>query len=106
MFGRHVTHRLMDSTVLSSGVGSHQRRILGRLRMARMTLVWPAREYLSSYAAALQRGWSSDNLRPARAQEELESIAADADAFPASLVDKAGPPCLSLFSRLVAHRPR
>src|SRR3954470_23194419 len=55
-----------------------------------MTLVWPAREYLASYTAALERGWSPDNLRgEAEAREELARIAAGPDRFLASLVDKA-----------------
>ena len=54
-----------------------------------MKLVWPAREFLPSYVAALERGWSHDNLRGEEAaREELERIAADPDAFLASLVDK------------------
>jgi predicted acetyltransferase len=54
-----------------------------------MHLVWPAREYLPGYSAALERGWSSDNLRvEAAAREELARIAADPDAFLASLVDR------------------
>ncbi|HJR58327.1 MAG TPA: GNAT family N-acetyltransferase [Vicinamibacterales bacterium] len=56
-----------------------------------MKLVWPAREYLSGYVAALERGWSPDNIRgTVAAQEELARIAADADAFLTSLVDKEG----------------
>ena len=55
-----------------------------------MTLVWPAREYLPSYVAALERGWSSNNMRPEMAREELERIEADPDAFLASLVDTEG----------------
>ena len=57
--------------------------------MHEITLVWPSRDYLPGYVSALERGWSPDNMRgePA-AQEELEQIAADADAFLASLVDK------------------
>jgi len=56
-----------------------------------VTLVWPAREYLSSYVAALERGWSPDNLRrEAATREELDRIALDADAFLASLVDRTG----------------
>ena len=56
-----------------------------------MKLVWPSRDYLDSYVAALQRGWSPDNMRgPVAAQEELLRIAADPDAFLASLVDKHG----------------
>ena len=60
-----------------------------------MTLVWPAREYLPGYVAALERGWSADNLRgETAAREELSRIAADPDAFVASLVDReaAGAP--------------
>jgi len=55
-----------------------------------MKLVWPAPEYLPSYVAALERGWSPDNIRGGvAAQEELERIAANPAAFLASLVDKA-----------------
>jgi len=54
-----------------------------------MTLVWPARQHLDSYANALRRGWSPDNVRGiAAAQEQLEKIAVDPDAFLASLVDR------------------
>ncbi len=54
-----------------------------------MDLVWPSRQYLPSYVAALERGWSPDNLRgQAAAEEQLERIAADPDEFLASLVDK------------------
>lgn len=54
-----------------------------------MNLVWPSPEYLPSYKAALERGWSPDNLRgQAAAREELARIAADRDAFLASLVDR------------------
>jgi predicted acetyltransferase len=56
-----------------------------------MRLVWPSLEYLPSYVAALKRGWSPDNLRgDAAAQEELERIAANANAFLVSLVDVDG----------------
>jgi predicted acetyltransferase len=56
-----------------------------------MKLVWPSSEYLPSYVAALERGWSPDNVRgQAAAQEELTRIAADRDAFLASLVDREG----------------
>jgi predicted acetyltransferase len=50
-------------------------------------LVSPATEYLPSYIAALERGWSPDNLREDAAREQLARIAADADAFLTSLVD-------------------
>ena len=54
-----------------------------------MRLVWPAREYLASYVAALERGWSPDNVRgEAAAREQLEKIATDPDVFVASLVDR------------------
>lgn len=54
-----------------------------------MKLVWPSREYLPSYVAALEREWSPDNVRgQVAAQEELARIAADANAFLASLVDR------------------
>ena len=54
-----------------------------------MRLVWPAREYLASYTAALERGWSHDNIRgEAASREQLDAIAADPDRFVASLVDR------------------
>ena len=54
-----------------------------------MNLVWPAREYLPGYVAALERGWSPDNERgETAAREQLAAIAADADAFLAKLVDR------------------
>jgi predicted acetyltransferase len=57
--------------------------------MEPMKLVWPSREYLPSYVAALVRGWSPDETRGlAATQEELRRIAEDADAFLASLVDR------------------
>lgn len=36
-----------------------------------LELVWPAREYLPGYVAALERGWSPENQRPEAAREEL-----------------------------------
>ena len=54
-----------------------------------MTLVWPSEQYLPSYVAALQRGWSADNLRgQAAADEELRRIAADPHGFLASRIDR------------------
>ena len=59
--------------------------------MQQMRLVWPSREYLPSYVAALRRGWSPDNIRGGvAAQEELERIAANPDAFLTSLINKEG----------------
>ena len=56
---------------------------------ADMTLVWPSQQYLPSYVAALQRGWSADNLRgQAAAQEELRRIAADPAGFLAGRIDR------------------
>jgi predicted acetyltransferase len=61
------------------------------MRAGNVKLVWPSREYLQSYSAALERGWSPDNLRGAiAAREELERIAANADAFLAGLIDLEG----------------
>jgi predicted acetyltransferase len=54
-----------------------------------MTLVWPSREHLDSYADALRRGWSPDNVRGlAVTEEQLARIARDPDAFVSSLVDR------------------
>lgn len=51
-----------------------------------MELIVPALAYLDAYAAALQRGWSADNVRlEAAAREELAKIAVDPRAFVASL---------------------
>lgn len=55
-----------------------------------LTLVWPAREHLASYRAALDTGWSPNNLRVEAGREELALIQADADAFLATLVDIEG----------------
>jgi predicted acetyltransferase len=55
---------------------------------ALMRLVRPGRDYLPGYIAALERGWSPDNLRAAAAGEQLARIAENADAFLASLVDR------------------
>src|SRR5215813_7722859 len=60
-----------------------------------MRLVRPAEEYLVGYRDALERGWSRDNVRGAVvAQEELEQIRTDPQAFLASLDDREakGPP--------------
>jgi len=51
-------------------------------------LVAPKLKYLSSYKAALEQGWSPDNIRgTAAAAEELAAIAQDPDKFVASLTD-------------------
>jgi predicted acetyltransferase len=57
--------------------------------MSEIRLVWPAREHLPSYIAALERGWSPDNVRgEVAAREELARIATDANAFLSSMVDR------------------
>ncbi|HET9010691.1 MAG TPA: GNAT family N-acetyltransferase [Gemmatimonadaceae bacterium] len=53
-----------------------------------MPLVWPAPQYLTDYARALERGWSPDNLRPEAAQEELARIAEDPAKFLDEQVDR------------------
>ena len=54
-----------------------------------MRLVRPSRQYLASYVAALEQGWLPDNVRGGEAaREELQLIAADADAFLASMDDR------------------
>lgn len=55
-----------------------------------MELVWPAAEYLASYADALGRGWSPDNLRPEASLEQLAAIERDPAAFVALQVDREG----------------
>jgi predicted acetyltransferase len=54
-----------------------------------MRLVWPAQEFLPSYVAALEQGWSADNVRGAiAAREELAEVEANPEEFLASLVDR------------------
>src|SRR6478735_1031914 len=55
-----------------------------------MDLVQPAEPHLPSYVAALERGWSPDNLRPEAVREELERIARDASLFIAQQTDPEG----------------
>lgn len=55
---------------------------------AEVSLVHPGPEHLTSYVAALKRGWSPDNVRGlAAAADQLDWIARDADGFLASLDD-------------------
>jgi predicted acetyltransferase len=54
-----------------------------------MVLAWPAMEHLASYAAALRRGWSPDNVRgAAAARDELARIERDPAGFVAAQVDR------------------
>jgi hypothetical protein len=53
-----------------------------------LELVKPALPYLAEYRAALETGWSADNVRGAdAAREELAKIVADPTAFVARLDD-------------------
>lgn len=61
------------------------------VRNESVQLVRPSRQHLPSYVAALERGWSADNIRgAAAAREELAQIAADADAFLALMDNRQG----------------
>jgi predicted acetyltransferase len=76
-----------------------------------LRLVTPLIEHLAGYVAALERGWSADNVRgAAAAKEELEQIQANAAAFLERMTDreaKAGPVTLpdgSLVQRIPGFR--
>jgi predicted acetyltransferase len=72
-----------------------------------MQLVWPADQYLSGYIDALQRGWSTDNLRPEAGKEELARIAADPHDFLGlqDHRDGGGPPVTLPDGSTVARLP-
>lgn len=53
-----------------------------------MHLVLPAPPYLASYVAALEKGWSPDNIRPEVSREQLERIAQDPEQFLTDQVDR------------------
>jgi len=55
-----------------------------------MQLVKPTAAHLPGYVAALEQGWSADNLRAQAAQEELAAIQADAASFLARMDDREG----------------
>ena len=73
-------------------------------------LVVPAHDLLGQYVNALRTGWSPDNMRAAAAQEQLEAIERDADAFLAAMIDRearGGPVTLpdgSQVARLPGYR--
>jgi len=76
-----------------------------------LQLVKPALEFLPEYKAALERGWSADNVRGnVAAREELQKIATDPAAFVTALDDpqaKGGPiklPDGSTVARLPGFR--
>jgi predicted acetyltransferase len=75
----------MAHRAVGGGGGSPERLSRG----SPMQLVFPAREYLSSYAAALERGWWPDHiLGEAAARAQREWIARDPEGFVGSLVDR------------------
>lgn len=76
-----------------------------------LELVRPATAHLPGYIAALERGWSPDNVSGlAAAREELEQIRQDPAGFVARLVDREakGPPVVlpdgSSVRRLPGYR--
>ncbi len=74
-----------------------------------LRLIRPDHAALPGYVAALERGWSADNIRgQVAADEELAAIAEDADAFLADLVDLEGasPPIKALDGTLFPRLPR
>ncbi len=73
-----------------------------------MPLVRPTTEHLPSYIAALEKGWSADNVRgAAAATEELAAIQRDAAAFLAGMEDREakGPPVTLPDGSSVARLP-
>ncbi|KAB2844567.1 MAG: GNAT family N-acetyltransferase [Burkholderiales bacterium] len=73
-----------------------------------MQLVWPQREHLASYVAALEAGWSPDHLRGQVAtDDELRRIAADAPVFLASKVNReaSGTPIILPDGSAVSRLP-
>jgi predicted acetyltransferase len=57
----------------------------------KLRLVKPSRRHLPGFVAALERGWSPDNVRgPAAAREVLAAVAADAARFLAAADDPEG----------------
>jgi predicted acetyltransferase len=55
-----------------------------------MELVRPAEEHLASYAAALERDWSPDNMRPDAGRRELDEIRREPAKFIAEQTDPDG----------------
>lgn len=74
---------------MGGGLSAAEGRLTIMPAPAALELVRPSAEHLPGYIAALQRGWSADNLRgAAAAAEELQQIAADAAGFLAHMVDR------------------
>jgi predicted acetyltransferase len=77
--------------------------------MKNISLVVPAAEHLASYRAALERGWSPDNVRgEAAAREQLEAMHHDPVQFIRSLDDPeaSGPPITLPDGTSVPRLPR
>jgi predicted acetyltransferase len=53
-----------------------------------LRLVWPAAQHLDSYIAALEQGWSPNNVDPKAGRADLQAIAGDAEAFLAGMIDR------------------
>ena len=73
-----------------------------------LTLVKPSLDHLTAYRAALERGWSPDNVRGAEAaREQLGKIDADPAGFGASLddLDATGEPIRLPDGSLVPRLP-
>jgi predicted acetyltransferase len=76
--------------------------------MTAMELVRPALRHLASYQAALERGWSPDNIRrEAATRDELAEIAKDPRAFVERMIDREakGPPIELLDGTIVRRLP-
>lgn len=54
------------------------------------TLIRPCAEFLPRYVAALEQGWSPNNLRPLARFDDLKAIERDATRFLAALEDPQG----------------
>jgi predicted acetyltransferase len=73
-----------------------------------LELVRPALTHLPSYRAALERGWSPDNIRRELAtREELAEIARDPQGFVERMIDREakGPPIELLDGTIVQRIP-
>jgi predicted acetyltransferase len=71
-----------------------------------LELVRPTLAHLASYRAALERGWSPDNIRrEAATRDELAEIEKDPHAFVARMIDREakGPP-IELLDGTMARR--
>jgi predicted acetyltransferase len=55
-----------------------------------MDLLTPTEAHLASYVAALERGWSPDNVRPEASRDQLEEIRRDPAKFIAGQTDPDG----------------